>query len=353
MAELQELRQRLSQSAEFCQAELWPLVDEFQLKHQLDLDPIKHEATRSLPLIIGGWIVSQIVESSRLTGAPRSVLGLASAAIFMVGLFLIGRELVKIARNRARAFSELQKLRHDLKQRAVRYLSPEFEFNAQSPFPDRLYKGCGLFSASYDRASAEDHCAGYLGQTHFDLIEVATYNRETYRDSKGRRRTRYIPIFKGLLFRADFNKNFVGQTRVHTDRLENGIGLLARTAQRIGTTGSKLKLVELENPTFEASFKVVSTDETEARYLLTPSFMEKILDLKTKYNANLQLSFFEKSVVVAIPHPGQFMEIGYSLKDLTVAIETLLSELVAILEIVEELDLNTRIWNKQQQKVGT
>ena len=66
---------------------------------------------------------------------------------------------------------------------------------------------------------------------------------------------------KGFFFIADFQKDFQG----HTTILRNSLF-------KLSSSGSRVKL---ENPDFEKTFDVYSTDQIEARYLLSPSRSEE------------------------------------------------------------------------------
>jgi hypothetical protein len=45
----------------------------------------------------------------------------------------------------------------------------------------------------------------------------------------------------------------------------------------------KLEEIKLEDPEIRKNFVVYSTDQVEARYLLTPSFIQRFKRLKTAY----------------------------------------------------------------------
>ena len=62
---------------------------------------------------------------------------------------------------------------------------------------------------------------------------------------------------------ADFHKDFKGKTTILRDRLFK---------LRFGESR-----VKMENPDFENTFDVYSTDQVEARYLITPFMMERLL----------------------------------------------------------------------------
>ncbi len=349
---LERLRERMRGSGEFCQSQLWPLVETFQQQHTFDRSSFRKSATKAIPLVLVGWLVPLLIPSKPVLSVFLKFVSLIGSVALIAGLGILAWEVQKVVAFAMKRATALQKLKSELKRQTMVFLEPSFKFSAYAEFPAELYKKCGLFPSSYDRASAEDRCMGRLGETNFDLVEVKTYEVKTSTNSKGQKTKTYIRIFAGILLKADFNKNFTGHTVVQTDESEAQFGFLSRGVQRMMSSMSQLKLIELENPEFESHFKVRSTDSNAARYILTPGFMERIVALKKKYGVAIQLSFQDSMVVVALPHRGDFLEMKSGIDDLTQSVDGLLHEIVGLLEIIEDLELNNRIWNKSSQSVG-
>jgi len=104
----------------------------------------------------------------------------------------------------------------------------------------------------------------------------------------------------------------------------------------------------LENPVFEKQFVVYSSDETEARYILSTSMMERILAFKEKTKTNIQLSFCDSNIYMAVPLKKNFFEpsIRRSVMNFD-DVKDYYEQLLFCVAIVDELQLNTRIWTKQ------
>ncbi|MCR9264505.1 MAG: DUF3137 domain-containing protein [Flavobacteriaceae bacterium] len=151
--------------------------------------------------------------------------------------------------------------------------------------------------------------------------------------------------FLGMFAIMDFNKKFNGTTIVLPDQLEKKVGYLAKTIQQLNL--NRDPLVNLENPEFEKEFVVYSTDQVEARYILTPSLMERITNLKRKVNKPIMLSFKENKLYMGVHHPYGFFSLNDS-KNLTTsnAIELFYEDISAAMGIVEDLNLNTKIWKQ-------
>lgn len=351
MASLKELRARVDELPKFCQSELWAQVDKFNAEHKVDTGSLVNQVKSWGPLV-GAGLLFVILFNNAQDGALKSVFQTIGLGAALIGGFHISKDLRTVVESSVKRAQAQRQMIAGFKVRIIKSLCKTFTYAPTNPFPSKLYNSCGLFSLGYDTASSEDHVVGQLEKTRFELQEVKTFNKETYKDSKGRRQTRYVPVFKGILFLADFNKNFHGHTVVQTDAAEKALGRLGRSVQRLFSAASNLKLVELENPEFEAQFKVLSSDPVEARYILSPSFMEALTRLRGKYGAGVQVAFLNSMIVVAIPHDQGFMDFGFELDSLTKDASKMGEELYDILEIVEDLDLNSRIWNKNNERAG-
>ena len=79
-------------------------------------------------------------------------------------------------------------------------------------------------------------------------------------------------MFDGLLVDLVLPRSLTGTTAVIADE-----GLWGNLEAR--WRSDRLQRVRLEDPTFEARYEVYSTDQIEARALLTPAFMERFTAL--------------------------------------------------------------------------
>ena len=142
----------------------------------------------------------------------------------------------------------------------------------------------------------------------------------------------YSP-FRGLLIEFDFNKNFSG----HTIFYEKSF-----TSKKIPINQNKLKKVNLESITFADKYDVYSTNQIEARYILTPAFMERIENLHFAFKAKYVRGAFNNNTLTLAIHTGKDMfAMGNDFTDTnTHTFETLYDEIISVLNIADELKLN-------------
>ncbi len=149
--------------------------------------------------------------------------------------------------------------------------------------------------------------------------------------------------FKGLFFVADFHKKFKGKTIIVPDFLEKRMGYLAKKVQEANF--KRDELVYLENPKFEKEFVVYSDDQVTARYILSPSFMEKIMALKEKANNTVYFSFKDSKIHVGISSIRDLFDFTYKKnQDSKQQLKVIVNDINFCLEIIDELKLNNNIW---------
>lgn len=205
-----------------------------------------------------------------------------------------------------------------------------------------------LFSRP-DRFNSHDLVEGMIGATRIRFCEVLAEEEHESTDSDGDRHTEYRDIFRGLFYIVDFNKNFQGQTFILPEGGGASFGRLGAAMQNLeAKAGRRGELVKLEDPEFERLFVVDSTDQTEARYILSTSLMRRFVELKQLHNSKVHAAFIAGHVYVFIDKRGsQFAPPPIS-KPLEIAsLGPIVERLRLAVGLVSDLDLNTRIWSKE------
>ncbi|MES2650981.1 MAG: DUF3137 domain-containing protein [Bacteroidota bacterium] len=227
---------------------------------------------------------------------------------------------------------------------ALASINQSIIFDHENGVSESEFINSQLFTTTPDRYHTEDLIKGKDEKTSFYFAEVhAEYKTET--QTKSGRQVHWHNILKGIIFSADFNKNFNGVTVVRPKDFGSSIGKWF--SKNIYSFGDK-EVVDLESDYFNKNFVTHSTDQVEARYILTPSLMEKIGELNNRSAYCVSLSFINSSVYIAFPLDNNYFEppvFKTLLKpDL---LDADMNILTFMFLIIKELDLNTRIWTKQ------
>ncbi len=187
----------------------------------------------------------------------------------------------------------------------------------------------------------EDLLRGKIGATAIRFSEV----RATYQSGTSNR-ARVRKLFRGVFFVADFNKDFTGRTYVLPDKAQRLLGGAGQALQ--GMRSAYGELVKLEDLEFERHFVVYSDSQIEARYLLSAALMARITDFRNRHGHPLRLGFVDSNLYVAISVRRNLFEprVFRTLSDPALYRE-FWDDLALFTGVVEELNLNTRIWTKR------
>lgn len=234
------------------------------------------------------------------------------------------------------------RFKFELYTQVTKRVAPEIDYQPHTSRSEEDLKATGLINSRIDRFSGQDYFSGKYGDTQMGFSEVHAERRETRSSGKGRTRTEWVTVFRGIFFSADFHKHFQGQVLIEPDVAESTFGWLGRKVQ-----GLSSDLVRLENPVFENAFKVRATDQVEARYLLTPTMQERLLELQGTWGRGTMVSLQAGWIHVLIPSPGDWFECNPEIApDNVKQIQTFAHQLLRILQVIDTLDLNTRLWTK-------
>ncbi|HRR06636.1 MAG TPA: DUF3137 domain-containing protein, partial [Victivallales bacterium] len=234
-------------------------------------------------------------------------------------------------------------------QKIVKFINPGLSYNPSGGIPQSKYMMSKIFTKVPDRYRAEDYVSGKLDKTFIEFSEIHSEYKTETRDKNGVKHEHWHTIFRGIFIIADFNKDFRGRTLVLPDIAEKFMGFLGQILQSWNL--ARDQLVKLEDPEFEKLFVVYSTDQIEARYILSTSLMRKLIEFNHKakniYNAKTYFSFVGSKLFVAISSSKNLFEppIMKAVNEKKILIEYF-SFMNLAASIVEDLDLNTRIWSK-------
>lgn len=155
---------------------------------------------------------------------------------------------------------------------------------------------------NHDRSKFEDWFSGAYQGAAFDLYEAHLERRS--RDNKGR--TSWTTVFRGQAIRMQFPRRFLGVTIVRRD-----MGFF-----NVFGGGKGLQRVGLEDARFEKAFEVWGSDQVEARYLLHPVLMERLLALEAAFKGKKLRCAFEQGEMLIAIEGGNLFEAGDMFKPL-------------------------------------
>ena len=217
-----------------------------------------------------------------------------------------------------------------------------YPFNYQGELDDNADREVGgtVYNIS-------DFVSWQIGNTkiEFSMLACSIVGKEKQFHDKGDED--YTHIFGGIFYSVDFNKNFAGKTFVLVDVAQADFGLIGQELQSV--LGGNKELVRLENEEFEEQFVVYSDDQIEARNILSPTLMEKIVKFQNTCFGRIQMSFVKNKLHIAIRYSYDMVLFEPKLYTSILKsndIQEYYENLTWIGDLVEELNLNRRIWGK-------
>jgi hypothetical protein len=280
------------------------------------------------PFIVGPFFL--LVAKSRAEGmdfmrifAPVSAL-LVGLAVSYFGYLLVTHDF-------------RLRFKTDLINPLVRFFGADFSYQPLACIDFDTFLASRLFPGQLNELSGQDYISGTAGKTKFQACELLAQEKSEDVKEDGTRTTGYTTLFKGLFFVGEFNKAFTGTVIV-----------LPRSKLARDASGASVgELVKLEDPEFSKIFCVYATDQILARYVLTPSLMLRIVEYRTMVGRDVYLSFVNGVLYVAVKTGLALFEPKlFSPLDATQYVRNF-DDIHTVLGIVEELNLNTRLWTKR------
>lgn len=208
----------------------------------------------------------------------------------------------------------------------VRALGNGLTYRPSSSLTSSLFEALEIFPWRVHVFSSADEISGSKGPVKYSFHDV---------------QAGIGPAFNGIVARLEFNKNFSG----HTVVIPDSEGRWPAVDLERGSRGNK-SIVRLENSDFERVFSVYSTDDQQARYLLTPKFMERLLLAWGSFGGGgMRACFVTNYLVIAIPTWRNRFEIESRPKPDRI-VDDLLDLVSLAEELIDTLDLETRIWTR-------
>lgn len=260
-----------------------------------------------------------------------------SMALIPVALFGLFGSIMAGSYFGSKKFMALRKeVKYGLLSKLAEASSMRYELHPHTPARFNVFREHGLIPSSH-RDSFEDH---FIGDRHGSVFEL--YEAKLEQRRRSNKRTTWVTVFRGLLIRIEFPRTVEGVTVITRDR---GFFNAFESWGRKNFGNTKLEKVGLVDPKFEKIFEVYSTDQVMSRYLLTPTFMERLIALENAVKGKKVRAAFDErqgggELLIAV-ETGNLFEPGSLFKPLND--ETRVRNLLHEIELVTGmLDLMVR-----------
>jgi hypothetical protein len=200
---------------------------------------------------------------------------------------------------------------------------PGSKIEVEQHISEDTFRKSRIITNRIDRFDGNDLITSKHKGVQFQFSDV--HAEESHRDKNGNKR--YTTIFQGIFFHCVYPKPLINSTVVVPDLAEKYFGkVVGGWMQKMNA--SRKDPVRLESPEFEKKYAVYGGDQIEARKILTPAIMARILQFNKKTGKLISLSFLDGRMFVAIPAKKDHFEpsiwhTGVRFKDITEMVLTL------------------------------
>lgn len=232
---------------------------------------------------------------------------------------------------------KLQSLQISVKNSLLKEVSAFFGFEYREKAHDAKFSDFRRagFLPNYCKSETKHHFRGSHQGLDFEFFECFLSEQNRRYVAEEGEVTVDEEVYHGLLFRFSFPKSFSGETIVLKDQ-----GRIRNLKKGRKLAGER---VELEDPRFEKRFEVWGTDPTETRYLLTPTFMKRIVELAGAFGSTqLELCFKNNHLLLSVHVTKDQFEGGGLFESVKSKkrVETLVNEITRLFDIMNILKFN-------------
>lgn len=190
-------------------------------------------------------------------------------------------------------------------------------------YDDLFQKSCVV--SQFTGSDYDDIFNGVHKDVPFEIIEAE------YSIGSGKNRR---TVFDGVIIKLKMNKEFLSHTVITPNSMFHVSPL------------KELRHTTLEDVEFEKKFDVYTNDEVDARYLITPTFMERLKAMRTAFKADkVQCAFFGDLLLVALSTSKDLFSLCSLVKPLDDAQQyfQMYEEIVSIIKLIDHFKLDQKI----------
>jgi hypothetical protein len=267
-------------------------------------------------LLIAGDLIEHVVPLSPMLVVVIGWLWLAAGIVFALVRYLLpGIAAYATYRNR---------FKQDVVGAIFKAVVPSAAYDPLQGITQAVFDAPGLFNTR-GAFQCDDRVRGHIGRTPFEASEA----RRAYRTGSGKHAHTHV-VFRGLFCHLDFRQQLDGVTLIDPVRAQSN-----QLGPREG-----LRLVPLGHPAFDKEFRVHASNETEARALLTPGMMERLLALRRQVDSPVFIAFKGRRAYVAVHYGRTLFEPGIARSLSKADVHEIAAHFALVETIVRELELN-------------
>lgn len=267
---------------------------------------------------LGGWLEAQNAArtEAKAKARTRQITGIAAACAVAVVVILLGGDIALALQlgffTGAAGFGwaefakrpVINRLKGGINGAIAEALGLKYSIEVT---PGQSFQQARDFELvpSYDNASFQDLWWGQVGDRPFTLHEAKLTEQ---RGSGKNRRT--VTVFEGSILLIGFNRKFLGTTLVERHGQHRTLLGLGSERDEVTIGGIPLTRADMTDPRFEDRFTVWSNDGVEARYLVHPDYIERLVKVEEAFAGQKIRALFQDGDLLIAVETGDMFESG-------------------------------------------
>jgi hypothetical protein len=221
------------------------------------------------------------------------------------------------------------------------YFGPDFIYKQKSLMDTKIFSDAGVVPI-FLKEKCEDYIKGSYKGASIELTEACLVTLRRRRD------IRSPIVFTGYLFRLSMEQKFSGHTVVRNRKSFLNTFYSWCYKPWFPTKLSELETVRFEDPSFRREFEVRSSDHDEARYLLTDTFIERLIDLGHCFGKKaISCAFYENDLLISVKSKSNKFEVSsvFDPETFIDEIKFILKEMDIIFSMINIIEVNDKVVN--------
>ncbi|MCL6251323.1 DUF3137 domain-containing protein [Altererythrobacter sp. KTW20L] len=185
----------------------------------------------------------------------------------------------------------------------------------------------------FHRSSFEDLWSGDLGGRAFTLHEADLKQKR-----QSGKNTHYVTVFRGPVMTIACDRRFHGTTLVERANKHKKFGFFGEK-DSLAIAGLDLAKVDMVHPGFEDEFTIYSTDQVEARYLVHPTYVERLIALERAFSGKkIRTLFHDREVTVLLETSNMFESGSLDARRDREMVETCVAQFMSMADLAATLN---------------
>ncbi len=241
----------------------------------------------------------------------------------------------------------IDKLKGGINGTIAKALGLEYAVNCE---PGQTFEWAKQFDLvpSHDNAHFQDLWWGVISGQPFTLHEAKLTEE---RGSGKSRRT--VTVFEGQIMSIGFNRRFLGTTVIEPDG-ERRKFFVGGEKDRATIGGVDVARIDLTDPRFEQRFTVWSNDQVEARYIVHPEYMERLIGIETAFaGQDIRALFHEGDLLITVKTGDLFESGSLDAEDDRRLLEATIAQFGSLAELAAKMNERERLTMRDRPASST